>query len=253
MKVSFIFLILSHIHFTAYANSAYRYPYESSEAAAIRVLGAIPENSMSAYSTKKHFHYLNFQSVPQWSFEQLFNYFYYVRDLQFLEDPNKLVSARRLSWMYPDHGCWIRAQLMNYIFKQLGVPPLAKVFIYGNLKVDTFFSPRRSVSWWYHVIPMVRVDNEIFVVDPAIEITRPLLFTEWAGRQGDIQNHLTFAVCHPQTYGPRDDCFQPTKNSDKSAFSSISSYLSSETSRLKALGLDPKTYLDAHPPWPERH
>lgn len=234
----------------SWADSAYRHPYEASEAAAYRVMGPYLETSGTPYSTRVGYSELNYQSVPQWTHDQLQAYFYYVRNLRFLNDPTGLVKRRRLSWMYPDDGCWIRAQIMNSIFRKIGAQPLAKVFIFGNLKVATLFSPSRSVSWWYHVVPMVRVDNQIYVIDPAIEISRPLLFVEWAQRQGDLNSHK-FSICAPETYGPRDNCYTPKPKLDERVFSDIEHYLVSEAHRLQRLGLDAKVYLDQTPPWPE--
>ncbi|MGA9564360.1 MAG: protein-glutamine glutaminase family protein [Candidatus Korobacteraceae bacterium] len=92
-----------------------------------------------------------------------------------------------IPFLYPDDGCWARAQEMCNIFLQLGVTP-GKIWNYGNLQVNTRNSPQCEVSWVYHVAPILHVTNGgaigIRVIDPSL-FRAPVPLSEWIHKQGD--------------------------------------------------------------------
>ncbi|MGI5255421.1 protein-glutamine glutaminase family protein [Actinacidiphila glaucinigra] len=86
---------------------------------------------------------------------------------------------------HPEDGCYLRAHFYANQLIRWGVMP-RKVFIAGkNLGVlattargATNFEPR-AVEWRYHVAPVVMVDKEPMVLDPALS-PHPLLIKQWA-------------------------------------------------------------------------
>ncbi len=134
------------------------------------------------------------------------------------------------SWRYPEDGCYARASMANKTAFHQFFPLPGKVFAFGNLTVQTSFSPRGSVSWWYHVAPVVEVDGEKYVLDPAIEFTRPLSLKEWLGRMGD-PSRIKVSFCGSGTYVPSDSCDKETDGLELGALRSQRSYLKLEAPR----------------------
>lgn len=134
------------------------------------------------------------------------------------------------SWLYPEDGCFARASMANKTAFHHFYPLPGKVFAFGNLTVKTSNSPRGSVSWWYHVAPIVEVNGDKYVLDPAIEYQRPLLLNEWLGRMGEASS-IKVSFCDSGTYGPSDDCDEKTDGLELSALSTQRYYLKLEAPR----------------------
>ncbi len=202
----------------------------------------------SASASKKPFAELSFDSVV--TSPDVTELFTNLRDEQFLLAKSKPDFFRRLSWLYPQDGCWIRAALMKQLsikWKQ-GAPH--KLFIFGNLKVNTANAPGGSVSWWYHVVPLVRDDaGQPMVLDPAINSAKPLPIKEWILTQVPELEKAEYSLCSPETYNPSSQCLEPAANEDKLAPSEIETYLESEWQNLTELGRDPEKELGDLPPW----
>lgn len=180
--------------------------------------------------------------LMQERFEQL-------RDMRFLithsSGPDML---RRISWLYPDDGCFARAGLFNRNAFRMFIPIPNKIFAFGNLKINTPYSPKGYVSWWYHVAPVVQIGEEKFVLDPAIEQASPLTLDEWVKRMGD-PSKIKVSICSSGTYSPGDNCEKMTNGMELRAEKSQLRYLDLEWKRIKNLGLDPDQVLGDNPPW----
>lgn len=96
-----------------------------------------------------------------------------------------VANMEEVPFMYPEDGCYARAHAMSRLLDGEGVESV-KVFVEGDLRVETDNSPKGYVSWWYHVAPVVRVrDGENFVnmvFDPSI-FDRPVPVEEWVAIQ----------------------------------------------------------------------
>lgn len=92
-----------------------------------------------------------------------------------------------IPFQYPDDGCWGRAHEMCRLMIAEGEQP-DKVWIYGNLKVDTANNPACYVAWGWHVAPTLLVSAgsypEIYVIDPSL-FNEPVPQGTWVGVQGD--------------------------------------------------------------------
>jgi hypothetical protein len=171
------------------------------------------------------------------------------RDYRFLERDSKPGFLRRVSWLYPDDGCFARASLAIVNLNQWKYAVPKKIFVFGNLEVKTVNSPWGSVSWWYHVAPLVEVNGEKYVLDPAIEPKNPLRLEDWLARMSPTPDSLEVAVCGSGSYTPYDACYKDTDGVESMALSDEGYFLDAEWARLVELGRDPEKELGDLPPW----
>lgn len=192
---------------------------------------------------------INFSMAPEVStFDELIQMFYLIRDSRFLYSKNNPDFSRRISWLYPDDGCFARASLSGMKLDDKKLIRPMKIFAFGDLAIETPYSPSGSVSWWYHVAGVVRFMGANYVLDPALNPYTPLLVEDWFIQMGNTES-LTGVVCNSFTYDPFDDCFKATKKSDQHAQRDQLIYLNKEWNRLASLGLDPVILLGTNPPW----
>lgn len=158
---------------------------------------------------------------------------------------------RRPTWLYPDDGCYARADVFRDHVKTKGfTETIYKLFVFGNLKVLTKNHPAGSVSWWYHVVPLIYDGVDAFVIDPAIDPSGPMLASDWAksvNENGD--SRISFAICSGITVGPYDACLKPKKDYAADSYVDQSGFFNSEWKRLISLQREPMIELGDLPPW----
>lgn len=168
-----------------------------------------------------------------------------IRDKRFLKRNNVL---RRSSWLYPDDGCYARAALAVKNLFSAFAPLPNKVFAFGNLRVKTSNSTRGRVGWWYHVAPIVSVNGVRFVLDPAIEPSRPLELSEWLSRMGTPEK-IKVSICGSGTYTPGTSCARESNGIERQAERTQLRFLDLEWKRLGSLGRNREEELGEEPPW----
>jgi hypothetical protein len=104
------------------------------------------------------------------------------------------VPAPCIPFMFPDDGCWARANEMCRLMENMGHSP-RKVWIDGNLETPTANHPSCKVYWGWHVAPTLCVRTRLFlterwVIDPSLFST-PVTKATWKGVQGDPSAILT--------------------------------------------------------------
>lgn len=204
------------------------------------------------------------ERLPEFASLDLFKEaFTWSRDLRFMDDPDFENFPRRISWLYPDDGCFARAQVaQKKIREQFEGSQLGKVFAFGNLNVKTKNSPDGEVSWWYHVVPAARIENEVWVLDAAIDPKKPLTLEQWIAHMTPTQKRnkkqpqpepqpqrLFVNFCKDETYSPSDSCLKPDEMTLESAINSQAGYLIAERERLNDLERNPDEELGDNPPW----
>jgi len=233
--------------------SARRESHEDYRDVAQRVLRrSSEENSQeqrpqsSAFDSAVPYQKLDVSNIANWqSSLSPIEVFHWIRDNRSLNHNGEM---RRLSWLYPDDGCFARAELANQELESRFYLKPSKLFIFGNLRVKTPNSPSGEVSWWYHVVPAFRVDKKIFIFDPAIQAQRPLLLEEWIQSMGqDLDSEFTLSLCNPHTYDPDSDCTSPSKTN--TAQNDQHRYLDIEQERMNSLGFNSNLVLKDLPPW----
>lgn len=185
--------------------------------------------------------------IPTWgSIEAMEKLFLEARDQRWLEYAGR--PLRRIPWMYPDDGCFARAGLLNKYFFQLKQTIPAKIFAFGNLSVTSPFSLKGRVGWWYHTAPIVSINGQKYVLDPSVELSRPLLLEDWLRRMGE-PSQIKIAICSSGTYLPADDCKTSSDGTESRASSAQAYYLSKEDKRVRNLNLNASDVLGDNPPW----
>jgi len=251
-----IFPVLAFAGLPSLILSQARIPGQSFQQAVERVSKYLPKQSRnnlktkdSAYDKRTVIENMDFSLAPEiTNYEQFMQLFYVIRDSRFLHTGDNPQFARRISWLYPDDGCFARAALAGIKLDEEHLIRPAKIFAFGNLTVETPYSPSGSVYWWYHVAPVVQYMGSVYVLDPAINNEAPILVDDWYSKMGNVTN-LKSAVCNAYTYYPFDKCTKATEESDGSALHDESYFLESEWERMTTLGFDPIAYLGTNPPW----
>ncbi len=172
-----------------------------------------------------------------------------VRDERWLEQTYRPGFLRRISWIYPDDGCFARAGLAIFNFAKWAIQVPGKIFAFGDLSVQTANSPFGNVSWWYHVAPVVEVLGEKYVLDPAIEPGMPLPIADWISRMSNRPSSVQVAICGSGSYDPSDLCDKDTDGVESTAQADQPYYLDNEWDRLIELHRDPNQELGDNPPW----
>jgi hypothetical protein len=236
--------------------SAVRLPNENFKVARTREIlrNILDVNTLqqdkSAWGVATKFENLDFTQVAEVeSLEKLNQMFVYIRDTKFVPNQPAPLTNRRLSWLYPDDGCYTRAELASYFTKKQSMPDTYKFFSFGNLSVKTANHPEGVVHWWYHVVPIYRVAQQAYVLDPSIDPRGPMTVQDWKKAQEIDEPVEKFAVCKPKTVGPDESCTNGRGMSYESLIRSQEDFLHQEWERLEDLGRNPQAELGEAPPW----
>lgn len=187
-----------------------------------------------------------------------------IRNLRYFDDEEYRGFLRRISWLYPDDGCWTRASaVIRDLFGPFNnlisnYPRPSKLFAFGNLCAVTPNSPDGKVTWWYHTAPIVRdaQTNQTFVLDPSVNPYEPLPVEKWmkevSSQSGPCSSSHgqvdTFNICNGYGTGPQDVCHENYLTEAESMLEQ-SSYRHEERARQKELGRDANKVLGDQPPW----
>jgi hypothetical protein len=187
-------------------------------------------------------------NVPVWSDADIWAQFRASRDARHMPNSG---YVRRPTWMYPDDGCWIRAELAAIAATEAGKPKPYKLFSFGSLNVSTTNAPGGSVSWWYHVVPVVKSAStgQAYVLDAAIDPTQPLPWQTWLLRQVPTLSSVQVTFADSGAYGPFDPVTGGVTPAKPTVVSDMQGYMGAEWSRQVSLGRDPVTVLGYFPPW----
>lgn len=207
-------------------------------------------------------------TVVTWpNYQVIKDNFIKMRDARYFNDLQKPGFMRRISWLYPDDGCWTRATAMikdffgpiNNMVNQYARPN--KLFVFGNLCVNTPNSRAGKVNWWYHTAPIVRdaQTNQSYVLDPSVNPKEPMTVEDWmnlvASTNGKCKNDNAsvskFNVCNQYGTTPNDACRSKTDGFSNEMRTELMqhSYQQAERSRQVELGRDADKVLGDLPPW----
>ncbi len=96
--------------------------------------------------------------IPEFSsIENMQFAFTAVRDRKHLHWLRMPESTRRVTYLYPTDGCFMRAALMNKNLKANRIKPLPKIYAFGNLNVKTRYAKSGNAVWYFHVALVARV------------------------------------------------------------------------------------------------
>ncbi|MGE0632434.1 MAG: protein-glutamine glutaminase family protein [Pseudobdellovibrionaceae bacterium] len=238
------------------ASSASREVNESMEEAIDRhsvhfLIQPFSEQGTNVYNSKVESSELNqdvFSQIPEWeSFDKLKTLFLTTRDMRLLKDESH-AGLRRITWLYPDDGCFARSSLIHSHSKEKKTQKLENVFVFGSLTAKTKNHPSGMVYWWYHVAPAARVGQQVWILDAALEPKGPILFEEWIGKMGLNKSSYFASFCDQNAYNPTSLC-NGDKDPTDAARNDDTNLLDSERSRIQELGRNPEAELGDSPPW----
>ncbi|WP_438027251.1 protein-glutamine glutaminase family protein [Sorangium sp. So ce233] len=215
----------------------------------------LPDGPRTVDELKGSLEDLPVECVPAWTQEQLNQGFARIRDERLLTLPEQPDFPRRLPWLGADNGCEERAEAANYFFDlwHYPTPYFARVLAKKDkrLVLVTDNVPEGKVVWGSHVAPVVRVDGELIVLDPAVEPERPLPIAEWIPRFS-VAGEFDVALCRDRAQ--LTGCFDaaprkpsPPKLNEPDAWMHMR--LTTEWGLQEILGRDPYRLLGDCPPW----
>lgn len=189
----------------------------------------------SPLNTAKLYNEVTLPKATSWaSIEVMQSRFESLREDRFLIWKVKPEAQRRLTWFYPDDGCFARASLAMRSLFRLYAPLASKVFAFGNLRVKTKNSPRGAVGWWFHVAPIVEVKGVKYVLDPSIEFGAPLTLKDWLTRMGNPAK-MKVSICNSGAYAPSSNCDKKSDGIETRAEIAEQHYLGLEWKRMVEL------------------
>ncbi len=178
------------------------------------------------------------------SLEDINAEFLYLRNSQFLRDSAHPELARRITWFYPDDGCYTRAEVM----REQSHIAFQKIFVFGSLSSTTPYHPTGEVHWWYHVAPIFSLNQRAMVFDPSVNLNAPIDLTSWLEKIiGDGES--TAAICDAGAYGPYSICYGQGFAETTRVQADIQNLLNLEWSRQEELNNEPLDSLGDSPPW----
>ncbi|HEX4622293.1 MAG TPA: protein-glutamine glutaminase family protein [Myxococcaceae bacterium] len=129
-------------------------------------------------------------------------------DAQMVKDLSpwpKGLTPHSVPFKYIPDGCYARAHMMIDRMQQDGYAS-SKIFAIGNLAAKNEVFPQ-GVSWWYHVAPLVEVDDNgtkrLVVVDPALNPGNPIMSPEdWAAAIDPSKGQVKLEITDPTQYYP---------------------------------------------------
>jgi Glutaminase len=209
------------------------------------------------------------KSIVTWpNYQIIKENFKKIRDLRYFQDETVDRFVRRISWLFPDDGCWTRLGAIikdffgprNNMANDFARP--SKVFAFGNLCVNTTNTSSGSVTWWYHVAAIVRdaTTNESYVLDPSVNPKEPTPIDKWieliSANNGDcakgINSVSNFNICNGYGIAPYDGCdYKKYEHFEKEISAMLINrfYRRFERSRQIELGRVPDDVLGNQPPW----
>lgn len=203
--------------------------------------------SASALGSRGQLQQSNWDRAPLITKTELDSIFKMLRDEKALKDSKQ--RSRRATWLFPDDGCYARAQLMIRLMKEKKLTLPAKIFAFGDLNADTPNHPDGAVNWWYHVAALVRVEKDYYVIDPSLEPEKPLLAQEWLAKMSNQPKQIEVAVCEAFSYDPNSPCDQKSPDSTHDPIVDENIFLPLEWDRLQTLERSPERELGDFPPW----
>jgi len=240
-------------------NSAIRYENESYEDAARRHEERFRKNhpnvrqdlAGTAQGNQVAVDKADLSKIPIWDDADIKTHFEKSRDLRFMTTSSRPSFQRRISWLYPDDGCFARAELVNAKAEEWGHTRPYRLFAFGNLTVQTNNSPSGHVNWWYHTVPVVKSasSQEVLVLDAAIDPKAPIPWKTWLLFQVSQLSDVKVAVCDGNTYVPSSACFGSSPPTSTAESDETDAYLQYEWDRQVTLDRDPNKVLGDAPPW----
>ena len=213
----------------------------------------LPDGALSFEQVKGPTDKLPTACAPQWTEQQLERGFAAIRDTRWLYTPRRPDFPRRIPWLAAEIGCEERALGAQFYLQQAGYPRpyfirVKKKEGAPQLSLVTENDPEGMVSWSGHVAPVVRVNEQLAVLDPALNPYRPLTVLEWLD-SFSTEEGRDVALCRDRQTDV--GCFDatPRELDSASVSDSLQVRLEEEWRVQELIGRDPYRALGDCPPW----
>lgn len=134
-----------------------------------------------------------------------------------LQSGFQLIKTLPIAWESARSGCNDRSDQAIWGLQEAGYPGLTAVLAYGNVRPLTVNDPAGFLAFDWHIAPAARVlldsgETAHFVLDPALDPSRPLRLREWYQRLVDSAgSDLNFScvdyyAAQPEVSNPADHC-----------------------------------------------
>ena len=190
---------------------------------------------LTAHRAAGKFENLKLSELPVWTKDELRTRFKELRDKKFLSFEGE---DRRIPWLYARDGCHTRSTLFIEEAERLGYTKPKKVFMFGSIEMKGAIIPYGSVEPWFHAAPIVQVDGEAIVLDPAVSFSRPLTLENWIGLIAKDRSKTIYSICEPDTYMQTSSCYNPTPIDRERLTQETQLYLKFERNILRNIGLE---------------
>ena len=198
--------------------------------------------------------------VPLWSngsqanLAELTLSFLEIRDQRIYQDTERPGWPRRMAFLFPDDGCHVRAALFNQELEKRGLSRGHKIFAFGSIRIPSSHHPDGEVLWWFHVAPIFKLPEGLYVADPALFPSAPIRLKDWLKFLAPDRDltQLRMVTCDAFAHNPASRCMGGSTGMDKGAIKQHNDeLLHYEWVRQERLGRDPVRILGDFPPWRE--
>ena len=230
----------------------------NARAAAKRARSAVAAAGPTIRESQTRSSLINWSAVPTWSDADILAQYPMQRDVRYMTGTNNPGFSRRISWMYPDDGCFSRAEQFNVRVAAAGKARPYKLFAFGNwLRINTIHKAGGVQEWAWHVVPVVkRTTGEPIVFDAALSPCRPLNWKKWLALMANdvtlfdtANSGFAVSLADPNGYFPESLAQGEPSHSADSLNDQQTRFLNYEWDRQVSLGRDPNVIFAASPPW----
>lgn len=196
----------------------------------------------SAYNIRKPITNQNWNEIPEWgSYQKLLQAFKTVQNQRIYNDTEIQFFLRRITWLYPDDGCFQRAAHIAIQLNLLALPKVKQLFVFNHI----------TNNWTYHVAPVARVNGQVYVLDPAMNPNEPIALWNWLKLFTDSSANILSSLCDETTWDPNGNCQHYSFDvNDKDENKSLQQWREEfQVLEREKLGLNADSLLGENPPW----
>lgn len=133
------------------------------------------------------------------------------------------------------------------------------MFVFGDMEFKTELSPSKIMTYKDHVAAVVRCKEDVYIFDPSVYCSKPILLMDWAKilEVNSDPLSLKYSLCSEYTFA-HNSPIDATSTNDEEGFRAgemrsteffTQDFLEKEYRWILALGLDPSEVLGDTSPW----
>ena len=121
------------------------------------------------------------------------------------------------------------------------MPKIKQLYIFNHI----------TNNWIYHVAPVARVGEQVYVLDPALNSSGPIKLWDWLSLFTDSSNNILSSLCDETTWDPNGNCENYSFDyNDIDENKSLQQWREEfQVLERAKLGLEADNQLGENPPW----